>query len=216
MSVLPFDDLWYQGDGDGTFSSPKSFLSVAGAASPMVAVDFNNDGFSDFISVFSSSTDKLYLYNPSLQNFDPPIDLEPTVYNSRAIAVGYINDDLNSDLIIGIRDGVARVYLGDGVNNFFNIYNLGSYTTFNTIHNGLYDFDNDGDLDYIETYVDGDSQYFANNGDGTFEVPSAQIFPGTDYALDLAVGDIDNDGDLDIVFGRFLNTYDDLIFRNDY
>lgn len=63
----------------------------------------------------------------------------------------------------------------------------------------LVDFDRDGDLD-LHTAVDFFPDYHChNNGDGTFEFVSPQVGTMNGGAdMGLAIGDIENDGDLDI------------------
>ncbi|MEL6918002.1 MAG: VCBS repeat-containing protein, partial [Bacteroidota bacterium] len=77
--------------------------------------------------------------------------------------------------------------------------------------NGLWDLDNDGDLDAVWT-ENGLNQIFRNDGPGVWTALGSTTFPGlpqpsnTDNGSSsndidaLAGGDIDNDGDIDILF----------------
>jgi len=77
--------------------------------------------------------------------------------------------------------------------------------------NGLWDLDNDGDLDAVWT-ENGLNQIFRNDGPGIWTALGAVTFPGlpqptntnsgsSSNSIDaLAGGDIDNDGDIDILF----------------
>jgi len=64
-----------------------------------------------------------------------------------------------------------------------------------------YDFDNDGDLDIVVgTTWQTTSRLFMNDGMGTFTEVSDSNLPQIPASIgDLEVGDVDNDGDLDIV-----------------
>ncbi len=76
--------------------------------------------------------------------------------------------------------------------------------------NGLWDLDNDGDLDAVWTENDL-TQIFRNDGPGVWTALGATVFPGlpqpsntnqgnSNASIDaLAGGDIDNDGDIDII-----------------
>jgi len=71
------------------------------------------------------------------------------------------------------------------------------------------DFDNDGDLDIIDTGIVGGNRQirvFKNNGDGTFD-PNEDVIDGSNDGLrgDVDWGDFDNDGDLDILVGGWDN-----------
>ncbi len=68
------------------------------------------------------------------------------------------------------------------------------------------DIDNDGDEDLFVTTADGPNRLFRNRGDGAFEDITARAGVG-DPALGsgAAFGDLDRDGDLDLVVARYLD-----------
>lgn len=71
------------------------------------------------------------------------------------------------------------------------------------------DIDGDGDKDIVATSTHGDKVVWFENldGNGNFSEPKI-ITSNMDYPLDIAVADIDGDGDLDIIA---VSTYDDKI-----
>ena len=88
--------------------------------------------------------------------------------------------------------------LGDSSKSRSNIKGVG-------FKPGFVDYDNDGDADIYVVNDFGDEYYpnvlWRNNGDGTFT--DVSVSSGTNFALygmGLAVGDHDNDGDLDFYF----------------
>lgn len=76
----------------------------------------------------------------------------------------------------------------------------------------LFDADGDGDLDAYLTQGVGPDEYFVNSGRGQFESagPAAGLSnPG--YGMGVAVGDLDDDGDLDLYVA---NVGQDRLYRN--
>jgi len=119
-----------------------------------------------------------------------------------------VNDDGWVDLFMRKRDE-NDFFLNQG-GTFVNGADLGQAENGNKGANGLWDLDNDGDLDAVWT-ENGLTQIFRNDN-GTWTALGAATFPGlpqpgnTDLGTSsagidgLAGGDIDNDGDIDIIF----------------
>ncbi|MBT6995780.1 VCBS repeat-containing protein [Candidatus Woesearchaeota archaeon] len=63
------------------------------------------------------------------------------------------------------------------------------------------DMDNDGDLDILIAGSSPDLKYFENKGGGNYATPIkiAKISGPRDSGIGIALGDMDNDGDLDIL-----------------
>ena len=79
--------------------------------------------------------------------------------------------------------------------------------SFNSNDRGLVlgDFDRDGILDIVAAYASGNTlnaYFFKGNGDGTFaapvQLPNAVGTQQNSYVMDMAVGDFDGDGNLDV------------------
>ncbi|MCA9996866.1 MAG: VCBS repeat-containing protein, partial [Anaerolineales bacterium] len=81
------------------------------------------------------------------------------------------------------------------------------------------DIDGDGDLDIV--FANGNeqtsepNQIYLNDGLGNFELYWQQPISEARPSGDVALGDYDNDGDLDVVFGNH-GVNNDQLYRNDY
>ncbi len=119
-----------------------------------------------------------------------------------------VNDDGWVDIFMRKRNE-NDFFLNQG-GTFTNGSDLAQAANGNKGGNGLWDLDNDGDLDAVWTENDL-TQIFRNDGPGVWTALGAGVFPGlpqptnTDNGSSsndidaLAGGDIDNDGDIDIL-----------------
>ena len=120
-----------------------------------------------------------------------------------------VNDDGWVDIFMRKRDENDFFLNQGGV--FANGSDLAQADNGNKGGNGLWDLDNDGDLDAVWT-ENGLNQIFRNDGPGVWTPLGAATFPGLPQPTNvdrgsssndidaLAGGDIDNDGDIDILF----------------
>lgn len=119
-----------------------------------------------------------------------------------------VNDDGWVDIFMRKRNE-NDFFLNQG-GTFTNGSDLAQAANGNKGGNGLWDLDNDGDLDAVWT-ENGLTQIFRNDGPGVWTALGASVFPGLPQPADtdngsssndidaLAGGDIDNDGDIDIL-----------------
>ena len=207
--------------------APEVEIPQSGAASAIVTADFNQDGIPDFAVSNSNSPQQLTVYlgkgDGSFQaGVSSVVSADPNLYHALGIAAGDFNADGIPDLAFGFNaGGTIAILLGNGDGTFRNGQSLsvpppnGGSTTIENIVVG--DFNNDGVLD-LAFANDGTSaiEVFFGVGDGTFSNAPAIIADPTGMANRIAVGDVNNDGNLDIVaFQSYNNTFAVILGKGD-
>jgi len=175
--------------------------------SSIVLGDIDNDGDLDLIVTGQDVNYKIRLdkyINTGADSFIKYTNFGTGV-NDSSIALGDIDNDGDLDLIVTGYDGSVRrldKYINDGSGNFTGPVSFG--TGVNTSSIALGDIDNDGDLDLIVTGYDGSSRRldkYINDGSGIF---TKYTNWGTGVNLSsIVLGDIDNDGDLDLIVAGY-------------
>ncbi len=117
--------------------------------------------------------------------------------SSRAVALGDLNSDGTTDVVVVSSSAPERRCLNNGSGGM-------SCADFNTVLDGdngaaLGDLDGDGDLDVIIADGTEDMRCF-NDGSGNFS--GCTTFNQIDGSFSVALGDLDGDGDLDVVLAN--------------
>ncbi|MEW5868540.1 MAG: VCBS repeat-containing protein [Chloroflexota bacterium] len=186
----------YLNDGAGVFQDSGQDLGDSGISGNEVnLLDLNQDGYMDVHVLYFGVPDKIYLNDGQANFSDSGLAL-----GEDAIAWGDLDGDGDVDYF-GKRGGQGYVaQFNDGDGNFTEGWQLENPDT--TVGGvALADFDSDGDLDAL--VLDGfretgsfPSRLLWNDGTGQFTDSGQSL--NKSLGADPAVGDLDNDGDLDV------------------
>jgi len=189
--------------GAGTFG-PTIITNNAGIGNSEVG-DIDGDGDLD---VLSAGTQVVNIYrNTGTGQFPSNSPSLLSISNLVSMKLGDVDGDGDLDILatnVNISTIRYRVtlYRNNGTGTFTadtstDVASTVSYVSPVT----LGDIDGDGDLDLLYSLSGGSLQVVAhlNNGTGTFGTPLVQTTASTARIAQLMPGDVDNDGDLDII-----------------
>lgn len=177
--------------------TPVDYPTGAGAFA-VAAGDLNGDGKLDLV-LLDVTVGLRVLFNNGNGTFTGPID-KTTNTTPTAVALGDLNGDQKIDIATVSFNGVS-VYINQGNGNFAPAvtYVAGSQS----VALALGDLDRDGRVDMAvanlgDNSTPGDVGMLLNTGGGTFSVTT---LPGTPYPTSIAIGDLTDDCNLDLVVG---------------
>jgi hypothetical protein len=207
---------WYEDTGNGTYR--RHVLSNQPGAASAEIVDLNGDGLLDIGVLMAQGDEGIDFYiNEGGGRFTAKRVLRfPPVYGSNHVEFVDFNADGILDMLYANGDNGditpilksyhgVRIFLGNADGSFEERF---FFPMHGAVSAKAADFDQDGDLDiaaisYFPDYAHTPEESFVllqNNGDLTFE---AYTFEDSDRGrwLRMDVGDLDGDGDPDILLG---------------
>ena len=220
--------LLYENDGRGHFSDvtfTKKALPVFGLPLfDLASADIDGDGDLDFIAGGWISSTFLFVNDGKGRFKDEsakrllPLPAKGTGF----VEFGDVDGDGDADLVVGDFGTGARLYINDGK----GVFREAPATRFPrdaiVVEDiKIFDADLDGDQDVLVFGVvprnkGGIHAIYENNGKGFFSNASDRLFPRLTAGgpLKVAIGDIDRDGDTDVVLGNATGVWQNTTWFN--
>ena len=205
--ALKTQNLLFLNQGKGYFKdvSTSNLPQVYGGTYAVELSDVDKDGDLDLVLGIGAYPNALLLNDGKGRFSKAPYTMMPgTRSSTRAIALADLDGDGDLDLVTGNMLDPSRVYFNDGKGTFRSI--PGRFPTARARTIGVFtrDFDRDGDIDILLANTGAVSRLFLNDGKGYFKDATASHMPSKSYNLTcMDAGDIDGDGDTDLVFASF-------------
>jgi hypothetical protein len=186
--------------------SPLGGIAEPSRRSRDVALgDVDGDGDIDAAVAVEGDANLIYFNNAGVFS-TAPVEID-AADNRRSVGIqmGDLNNDGHLDIAACNFQGVGVYYLNDGFGNFSAAVPFTSETR-RSWRCELIDVDGDSDLDYIEVNSGGENALYRNllveSGNGTLSFSAEDRITADLFATrSVAFGDIDNDGDTDMIAG---------------
>ncbi|MEN8725366.1 MAG: FG-GAP-like repeat-containing protein [Lentimonas sp.] len=203
-------NLLYMNQGDGTFIDEAAARGVANSGLHMgvTAADYDSDG--DIDITYSSMTigqnefsqytvvsaEVVLMINDGTGNFTSQSFTVPVGQKFlTSPSWGDLDADGDLDLVVGEWNVAASTTKLNIWHNFGGQLELvQSIPQLWSFHSKFADIDNDGDQDLLAVADFGNTKWYENNGYGIFTLNASM---DVENGMGSAVGDVDNDGDLD-------------------
>lgn len=196
---------WYKNNGNHTFTLQTLVATDLFNVNGLTLADLDDDNDIDIIATSESLNKVVWYENDGSGNFETEQLIDNGLLRAGSVKSGDIDGNDTVDLAVVAYDSDIVVwYSNDGSGNF------GSAQTISSINNSgprdldLADYDLDGDLDIVVGYGTIYSVKLFNNnliqtGNANFTVEANNVVSGNFYINDVSFGDVDNDGDLEIL-----------------
>ncbi len=201
--------LLFINDGSGLFTQAASSPPLSGGTC-LALGDVDGDADLD-VMIGRVVGNRLYVNNGSGAFADATAQLPALFDWTYAVALGDVDGDGDLDALVGNGGNFPasqdRLYLNNGAGVFSNAASPLPAIVDETLALALGDVDGDGDLDALfgngGSYPGQQNRLYLNDGSGVFADATAQLPAVLDDTRAVALGDVDGDGDLDVLVGNF-------------
>ncbi|MEW5799781.1 MAG: FG-GAP-like repeat-containing protein [Bacteroidota bacterium] len=215
------NNFLYKNNGDGTFTkvTDASLVNDPGSYDGSTWADYDNDGTLDVYSAtwYEQKNSLHRQYKGTFEKVNRGVIANDLTFSETA-SWGDYNNDGYVDLYLANSSGnkANNLYRNNGDGTFSKITNGPHVTEAKTSRSvDWFDYDNDGDLDIFVANEGGEgNSLYRNMGNGNFiSITSGSIVTDAGDAFGSSVGDIDNDGDLDVFVANHSNQ-NDFLYKN--
>ncbi|MGV3549306.1 cadherin domain-containing protein [Rhizobium sp.] len=196
---------WFKGNGDGTFGDAQQVVGGILNAFETIAVDFDNDGDLDLVTVGANENQRVILSTNNGDGTFTNTDLAIGAVNAQTIRVADINGDGKLDVVAtDPNSGKVAWFAGNGDGTFGAANQVGGLQWNGRVDAVIADVDGDGDMDIVTTESESADwpmpiSWFENDGSGNFIEHRTSMTGDPEASVFLA--DIDGNGTLDIIRG---------------
>ena len=200
------------GDGQGGFASVVSYPTAGSSTRSVALGDFDGDGHDDVVTASRTGGVLSFLRGRGDGTLDPPQTFDGSGTSETALATTDANGDGLLDLFVGDNAGGVSVCLGDGDGGFAcgpeaGLPNGGPWMI------AAGDLDGDGHVGVAvaSSSVNGVEVLY---GDGAGGFADTSFLPAGTFPIAIDLGDLDGDGDLDVISSNFVGN-DYTLYEND-